>query len=75
MKPWYYGVGCARDLIEWPPGQARASPREEDAWFTEPDAKCSCGAAKPGDWTSGVHHGVHKCARVVTSINGHRRAV
>lgn len=28
--------------------------------------KCLCGAARVGGWTSGVHHGAHTCARVIT---------
>lgn len=29
---------------------------------------CLCGGAEPGAWTAGVHHGVHRCARVVTRV-------
>ena len=71
-KPYYHrdtGAVAKADTVEWTP------VREEDAWFIakrEPKA-CACGAACPGDWTAGTHHGVHKCARVITSINGHKR--
>jgi hypothetical protein len=30
--------------------------------------KCLCGASVPGAWTAGVHHGAHRCARVVTRL-------
>jgi hypothetical protein len=29
---------------------------------------CLCGAAKHGQWTAGVHHGAHRCARVVSKL-------
>jgi hypothetical protein len=35
----------------------------------ERDLSCQCGAARPGDWTAGVHHGFRKCARVVTRFD------
>lgn len=33
--------------------------------YSEP---CLCGAARAGSWTAGVHHGFHRCARVITII-------
>jgi hypothetical protein len=27
---------------------------------------CLCGEAWPDAWTAGVHHGAHRCARVIT---------
>ena len=37
-------------------------PRKGESWET----LCLCGAASPGEWTAGVHHGTHRCARVIT---------
>jgi hypothetical protein len=71
VKPWYYDSETrVNDTIEW------VAPREEDAWFivkTPPGKPCLCGAASVGDWTAGKHHGLHKCAHVITSINGNKR--
>jgi hypothetical protein len=30
--------------------------------------KCLCGAATVDAWTAGVHHGLHRCARVITRL-------
>lgn len=58
----------------WPVGEARYFERtteqdgngRRDAW-TQLDA-CLCRNSKPETWTAGVHHGVHRCARVVTRL-------
>jgi hypothetical protein len=31
--------------------------------------RCLCGASRVGNWTTGVHHGAHRCARVVTLLS------
>lgn len=28
--------------------------------------RCLCGASVAGEWTAGVRHGAHRCARVIT---------
>jgi len=45
-------------------GWANARPEEYQA--LERELRCLCGAARPGDWTAGVHHGAHRCARVIS---------
>lgn len=30
--------------------------------------RCCCGAAHDGEWTAGVHHQQHLCARVITKV-------
>jgi hypothetical protein len=72
-KPYYHQDGPspvkASDTVEWTGGQ------EEDAWFIKkkPSVSCCCGFGSPGDWSAGKHHGVHRCAEVITSITGNKR--
>jgi hypothetical protein len=77
-KPWYYQSAGERalaradkDSVAW-----TAPPRrEEDDWFIKktPDRACKCGDAAPGDWSAGMHHGIHKCSKVIVSITGNKR--
>ena len=31
--------------------------------------RCLCGASHLDGWTAGVHHGAHRCARVVSKVS------
>lgn len=44
---------------------------EAEARRTRPSTpRCLCGASTVGGWTGqGVHHGAHRCARVISTEN------
>ena len=47
---------------------ARLDMEAEERRFTATNQRCLCGASKPDGWTAGVHHGLKRCARVITRI-------
>jgi hypothetical protein len=57
------GFRCLNPAL---PGKSTCAMHTARTEQAEGAMKCLCGASTVGAWTAGNHHGLHRCARVIT---------